>query len=95
MFGVLHFRLGQGGLIVNAPMDGLLALVDHVFLDELSEFPRDRRFIGISHGQIGSLPAPENAEAFELLALNIDEAGGVLAAGLADLHGVESFLFFS
>ncbi len=90
---VLDLGLGEGGAVVGAPVDGLEALVDEAALVEAVEGLEHLGLVAEAHGFVGLVPAAEDAEALELAALEVDEAGGVLAAGLADGDGVHLELF--
>ena len=84
---VLDLGFGEGGLVVDAPKDGLEALVDEALLEEGVEGFEDAGLVAEGHGEIGVVPAAEDAEALELLALEVDILLGVLAAGAADADG--------
>ena len=88
---VFHLGLGQRRLAVHAPVDGLEPLVDRAPAHESPELARDHRLVGGRHGGVRVLPVPEHAQSLELLALDIDELGGVLAAApdlLDRVHGL-------
>src|SRR5207253_6101063 len=68
------------------PKDRLQRLVNQTFLDEDGEGAQDLRFVFGIHGEIGMFPIAENAEALELLALNIDKFARESFATLADLE---------
>ena len=94
MLLVLDLGFGEGGAVVDAPVDGLEALVDEALLEEVVEGlercgPRSRE----RHGQVGLVPAAEDADALELGALQVDVLLGVGAAGVADGEGVHLQLF--
>ena len=85
---ILDLRLGQGGLVVIAPVHGLQALVDIALVIHLAE---DLDLLGLEagvHGLIGVLPVAQNADALEALHLHVDIVLGELVAGGAELgHG--------
>jgi len=85
---VLHLGLGQRRLAVHAPVNGLEPLVHEAAPHKASEFPGDRRLVGGLHRDVRVLPVPEHAQPLELLALDVDELGGVVAAATEFLHGV-------
>ena len=85
---VLHLGLGERGLAVHAPVHRLEALVHEVAAHEPPELARDHRLVGGRHRPVGIAPVAEHAEAPELLALDVDELGRVLAAAAALLHGI-------
>ena len=93
MLLVLDFGFGEGGLVVNAPVDGAEAFVDEVLLEEVVEGFDDGGFVAEGHREIGVVPAAEDADALELGALEVDVLLCVLAAGAADRDGVHLELF--
>jgi hypothetical protein len=72
-FLIFHFGFGEGGLGAGAPEDRLHRLVNQTLLHEDGEGAQDLGFVFGIHGEVGMFPIAENAEAFELLALDIDE----------------------
>ena len=88
---VLDLGLGQGGLVVGAPVDGLEALVD---VPPLIHGPKDLhlfRLEGGIHGEVGVVPVSQGAQALEALALHVHIVLGKLVAGGAELgdgHGL-------
>ena len=88
---ILDLRLGQGGLVVGAPVHGLEALVDVALLVHCTE---DLDLLGLKagiHGLVGVLPVAHHAHALEAVALDIDVVVGKLMAGTAELrdaHGL-------
>ena len=68
---VLDLGLGQRGPAVRAPVDRLLALVDHVLLDEPAQGADDRGLVAERHRQVGVVPQPDDAEALEAAALDV------------------------
>ncbi len=99
VLGVLDLGLGQSGLVVRAPVDGLLALVDVALLVHLAE---DLDLLGLElrvHGEVGLVPLAQAAEALEGVALDVDVVQRELVAGGAELGGghflvVELLLFY-
>ena len=90
---VLDLGLGEGGAIVDAPVDGFEALVDEAVFEEGEERFGDGGLILLRHGQVGICPAAKDAEAFKLRPLEIDVLLRVLAAGATDGDGVHVQLF--
>ncbi len=90
---VLDLSLGEGGAVVDAPVDGLEAFVDEALFEEVVEGLDDRGLVGEGHGEVGIVPAAEDADALELASLEIDVLLGVLAAGFADGEGVHLEFF--
>ena len=88
VLGVLNLSFGEGGAIVDAPVDGAQTLVDEALLKELEECLGDGGLVLEAHGGVGLLPAAEDAEADELLALNVEVLLRVFAAGTADGDGL-------
>jgi hypothetical protein len=85
---VFDFRLGKRGPAVDAPMDGLLALVDEALVDEFPQGARDRGLIAEVHRQVGMFPVAEDRQTLELGRHDADEPLGVGAAGAAEIgHG--------
>jgi hypothetical protein len=85
---VFDFGFGEGGAVVDAPVDRLQSLVDEVLLEEFVECFDDLRFILLRHGEIGIVPSSKNRDAFELRFLQVDIFLRVLAAGAANGDGV-------
>jgi hypothetical protein len=84
---VLDFGFGEGGAAGDAPVDGLEAAVDVAFGEEVNERTGDDGLVFGRHGEVGLVPAAEDAEALEGGVLEVDVLLGVGAAGLADLGG--------
>ena len=78
---VLDLGLGQGGAVVDAPVDRLEAAVDEAFLEEAVEGLQRAGLVVAGHGLVGRLPAAEAANALELFGLQVDVLLGVGAAG--------------
>ena len=90
---VLDFGFGQGGAVVDAPVDGLEAAVDEAFLEEAVEGLEGAGLVVAGHGFVGVVPAAEAADALELRGLQVDVFLRVGAAGIQDLRaGISSFL---
>ena len=90
---VLDFGVGEGGAVVDAPVDRLEASVDEALLEEVVEGFDDARLVRAGHGGVGIVPAAEDAEADELRALQVDVLLGVLAAVAAELGSGEIEFF--
>ena len=84
---VFDFGFGQRGAVVDAPVDRLESFVDVALVEEIDKSARDNRLVGGLHREVRIVPAAQNAQAFEILALQIDPFFGVFAAGPADLSG--------
>ncbi len=82
---VLDLGLGQRGAAVRAPVHRLLALVDEALLDEPPQGADDRSLVAVVHREVGLVPVAEDAEPLEVDAHLVDEAGGVGAAGAAEV----------
>ena len=88
---ILDLRLGQGRLVVGAPVHGLQALVDVAVLIHSAE---DANLLGLEagvHGLVGVLPVAHHAHALEAVALDVDIVVGELMAGGAEVrhaHGL-------
>jgi hypothetical protein len=74
---VLDLGLREGRPAVDAPVDRLLALVDHALLDERSQSPDDGGLIREVHRQVGVRPVAEHAQPLEARPLEVDEPFGV------------------
>ena len=90
---VLDLGFGEGGLVVDAPVDGPEAFVDEALLEEVEEGLGDAGLVVGVHGGVGVVPAAEDADAHELGALEVEVFLRVLAAGAADGDGVHLELF--
>ena len=84
---ILDLGLGQRGLFHRRPHDGLGPLIERAVHHELHELLGDHRLGVEIHGQIGIGPVAGDAQALELLPLDIDPAFGELAAFLAEGDG--------
>ena len=90
---VLDFGFSERRPAVDAPVDGLLALVHHALLDERAERADDRRLVPVVHRQVGLGPEAEHAETLELLALDPHVLVGVPAAGPTKIRDAHVALF--
>jgi hypothetical protein len=82
---VFDLGLGQGGLVLGAPVHGLEALVDIALLVHLAEH---LDLLGLKagvHGEVGVLPVADDAHALEAVPLNVDVVLGESVAGGAEL----------
>ena len=86
MIFVFDFGLGEGGAVVDAPVDRLESFVNVALVEEVNKGARDDGLIGRLHREVGIVPAAKDAEAFEILALQVDPFFGVLAADAAHLR---------
>ena len=90
---ILDLRLGEGRLVVHAPVDGAQALVDEaVFVEGEKSREHDRLVLWI-HRSVRAVEAAENADSFELLALQVEKLLGVLAAFRAHVGRTHLQLF--
>ena len=88
---ILDLRLGQGRLVVGAPIHGLQALVDVTVLVHSAEHTDLLGLEAGIHGLVGVLPVAHHAHALEAVALDINVVVGELVAGTAELrdaHGL-------
>jgi len=85
---VLHLRLGQRGVVGDAPVDRLLAAVEVALGRGLGEGPDDLRLVLLVHGEVRLVPAREQAEPLELALLPIDPLLRVAATGGDDRRPV-------
>ena len=93
MLFVLDLGFGEGGLVVDAPVDGAETLVDETFFQEVVKGLDDRGLVSVGHGEVGLIPAAEDADALELGALEVNVFLRVLAARAADGEGIHLELF--
>ena len=84
MVVILDLRLGEAGLLHHRPHDGLRPLVERSVHQKLQQFADSHRLGFVGHGQIGTFPVAEDAEALEPVALHIDPVIGEVAAFLAE-----------
>ena len=85
VLAVLDLGLGQSGLVVRAPVDRLLALVDVALLVHLTE---DLDLLGLElrvHGEVRLVPLAQAAQALEGVALDVDVVQGEVVARGAEL----------
>ncbi len=86
---VLHFRLGERRAAVQAPVHRLYALVEVPVLDDAAEGAQLLRLVAGGHGQVRPLPVPQDPQALEVGALQVDLLLRVGAAGRAERLRVE------
>ena len=94
---ILDLGLGQGGLILGAPVHRLQALVDVAVLIHLAEDAHLVRLEALVHGLVGVLPVADDAQALEAFHLNADVLLGIGLAGAAEVrhaHGLVVQLLF-
>jgi hypothetical protein len=78
---VLDLGLGQGGLVLGAPVHGLEALVDVALLVHLAEH---LDLLGLEagvHGLVGMLPVADDAHALEARRWRRRRSGELVAGG--------------
>jgi len=92
---VLHFSLGQGGAVVDAPVDRLQAAIDEALFQEAVKRLQSLGLVRARHGFVGRLPAPEAANALKLLRLQVDILLRVGPAGVKHLRYRHSELFMA
>ena len=83
VLGVFQFSLGERGLVVWAPPDGLVRAIDRALGHELSELAGDVGLVVEVHGDVRVLPLAQHQQSFELAPLDVDEFSGEDAAGRA------------
>ena len=81
---ILDLGVGQGRALDRRPHDGLGAAIQLAGVLEPVELGDDGGLGREVHGGVSSRPVGGDAQALELLALDVDPAGGVVAAGLAE-----------
>src|SRR6202162_3454981 len=82
---VFDFGFGQGGVVVDAPVNRLAAAIDVALFHKVEEGTGDGGLVLVAHGEVGIVPAAEDAEAFEIALVLLDVPSGVVAATLAEL----------
>ncbi len=90
MIFVFDFGFGESGAVFDAPVDGLQTFIDIAVVEEIDEGLGDDGLVFGRHGEIRIFPAAEDAETFELDAVDVDKLGGIGAAFGADFgdgHG--------
>ena len=88
---ILDLRLGEGGLVVGAPVHGLEALVDVAVLIHLAEHAHLVGLEALVHGLVGVLPVAHDAHALEAGHLAVDVFLRIVvarAAEIGDAHGL-------
>ena len=88
---ILDLRLGEGGLIVRAPVHGLEALVDVAVAVHLAEHAHLFGLKALVHGLVGVLPVAHDAHALEAGHLAVDVFLRIVmarAAEVGDAHGL-------
>ena len=81
---VLDLGFGQGGAVVDAPVDRLQAAVDEAFLKKAVRTPPGSGLRSARHGLVGRFPAAKAADALKLRGLQVDVLLRVGAAGIQD-----------
>ena len=79
---VLDLRLGERGPVGGAPVDRLLPAEEEALLGGAGERAHGGGLVALGHRRVGRLPAAEDAEPLERLALPVDPLLRVRAAGL-------------
>jgi len=85
---VFHFRLGERGAAGDAPVNRLLPAINKTLFDNVREQAQFVCLVFLVERQIRFFPFAENAQAFELDALEINVFARVGVAGFADRGGV-------
>ncbi len=78
---------------MDAPVHRLQSFIYVAEVQKIDEGAGDDGLVLGAHGQVGLLPAAENAQALEVFPLQIDVLFGVFAAGGADLGCGHAGLF--
>ena len=89
---VLHLGLGESRARAGGPVDGFLGLVDQPFFDELGEGAENFGLVAGIEREVGVRPVAEDAEALELVALDVDELAGEFFRAAADFHGRQALV---
>src|SRR5487761_2121635 len=88
VIGVFDFRFGERGAAGNAPVNRLFAAINKALGHDVGEQTQFVGLVGLVQGEIRIFPIAEDAEAFELFALEINVFTGVGFAGFADGGGI-------
>src|SRR4029453_6653813 len=95
MIGILDLCFGKGRAAVDAPVNGLLTLVNKSTFDELSKRARNRRLIAEVHRQIKMIPVAEHAEPLKFNAHDVDEPRRIITTRTAEVSYGHVALFGS
>ena len=90
---VFDFGFGEGGAVVDAPVDRLESAIDEALLEEAVERLESASLVVAGHGLVGLVPAAEAADALKLRGLQIDVLLRVGAAGIEDVGNRHLQLF--
>ena len=85
LVGVLNLGLGECGVAVLAPVDGLMTAIDHALVEHSLEYLDVGGVMLVIERQIRVVPVAEHAQAPEAGLLQLDVLDGELVAQLADL----------
>jgi hypothetical protein len=85
-FGVFHFRFGQGGFAMGAPIDGFAVLHHVALFQEVVKGFNDARFVVRLKRFVGMVPFAQNAQTFKFAFLNVDPVFGVAGGFLTERH---------
>ena len=85
LVGVLDLGLGQRGVAVLAPVDGLVAAIDHALVEHSLEDLNVGGVMLVIERQIRVVPVAKHAKATEASLLELDVLDSELVAKLADL----------
>ena len=85
LVGVLDLGLGECGVAVLAPVDGLVATIDHALVEHGLKDLNVGGVVLVIEGQVGVVPIAENAQATEAGLLQLNILDSELVAKLTDL----------
>ena len=86
---VLHLGLGERRPAVDAPVHGLLALVDRALLDERSQRAHDGGLVAVVHGEVRRVPGAQDAQPLEVVPHQADvllRVGAARPPDVGDAH---------
>ena len=86
MLHVLHFGLGERGLLDHGPQNRFRTAEQAAVHQEFSDLCRDARLGIVGHRRIGVVPIAHDTKAFEFLALDVNPMVCELTAFLAELR---------
>ena len=72
LFAVFDFCFSQSGFAVRAPVNGLFAFVDIAFVSHSTEYTDLLSFKAVMQSDVRIFPITQNAQTFEVFALNIN-----------------------
>ena len=72
MLAIFDFCFSQSGFAVRAPVNGLFAFIDIAFVSHSTEYTDLLSFKAVMQSDVRIFPIAQNAQTFEVFALNIN-----------------------